>query len=139
MSRAGSPPASHVLAVALGGAVGALLRWALVLAFPHAGGGVPWVVVAVNVLGSGLLALLPALAVVRRRDWVPPLLGTGVLGGFTTMSAASVDTVVLADAGRTAAAAAYLLLTLGGALLAVLLVGRLTRPAADGEGPVGAP
>lgn len=126
MSRAGSPPASHVLAVAVGGALGAVLRWVLTLAFPHADGGVPWVVVAINVVGSGLLALLPALAVARRRDWLPPLLGTGVLGGFTTMSAASVDTVVLADAGRAGAAAAYLLVTLGGALLAVLLVSRLT-------------
>lgn len=131
MSRAGTPPATHVLAVALGGALGAVLRWALTLALPHADGGVPWVVLAINVVGSGLLALLPALAVVRRRDWLLPLIGTGVLGGFTTMSAASVDTVVLADAGRTAAAAAYLLLTLGGALLAVVLVTGLTRPRGD--------
>ena len=126
MSRRAPLPASHVLAVSAGGALGALLRWALVLAAPAAAHGVPWVVLGINVVGSGLLAALPALAVVRRRDWVAPLLGTGVLGGFTTMSAAAVDTVVLGAAARPVTAAAYLLLTLGGALLAVLLVDRLT-------------
>ncbi|KQT92360.1 hypothetical protein ASG49_09750 [Marmoricola sp. Leaf446] len=116
--------------MAVGGAVGALLRWALTLAWPAAPGALPWVVVVVNVVGSGLLAALPALAVVRRRDWAAPLLGTGVLGGFTTMSAASVDTVVLLDAGRPVAGAAYVLGTLVGALLAVLLVSRAVRGAA---------
>lgn len=127
MSRRDPLPVSHLLAVSVGGAVGALLRWALVLAWPAAPGELPWVVVAINVVGSGLLAALPALAVVRRRDWVAPLLGTGVLGGFTTMSAASVDTVVLGAAGEPVAGAAYLLVTLVGALLAVLVVRRATR------------
>ena len=127
MSRRAPLPASHLLAVSVGGAAGALLRWALVVAFPAATGGLPWVVVGINVVGSGLLAALPALPVVRRHDAVAPLLGTGVLGGFTTMSAASVDTVVLGAAGEPAAAAAYLLLTLVGALLAVLAVRRATR------------
>lgn len=126
MSRPVPLPVSHVLAVSLGGALGALLRWALTLAWPVGTGELPWTVVGINVLGSGLLAALPALSVVRRRDWVAPLLGTGVLGGFTTMSAASVDAVVLGDAGRPLAGAAYLLVTLGGALLAVLLVRRTT-------------
>ncbi|WP_200936264.1 CrcB family protein [Marmoricola sp. Leaf446] len=130
MSGSAPLPASHLLAVAVGGAVGALLRWALTLAWPAAPGALPWVVVVVNVVGSGLLAALPALAVVRRRDWAAPLLGTGVLGGFTTMSAASVDTVVLLDAGRPVAGAAYVLGTLVGALLAVLLVSRAVRGAA---------
>lgn len=127
MSGSTRPPASHLLAVAVGGAAGALLRWGLVLAWPAAPGELPWVVVAVNVVGSGLLAALPTLAVVRRRDWAGPLLGTGVLGGFTTMSAASVDAVMLLDAGRPVAGAAYLVGTLVGALLAVLLVRRVRR------------
>lgn len=126
MSRPAPLPVSHVLAVSLGGALGALLRWALTLAWPADPGALPWTVVGINVVGSGLLAALPALAVVRRRDWAAPLLGTGVLGGFTTMSAASVDVVALGDAGRPLAGAAYLLVTLGGALLAVLLVRRAT-------------
>lgn len=124
MSRPALLPVSHVLAVSLGGALGALLRWVLTLAWPTDPGGLPWTVVGINVVGSGLLAALPALSVVRRRDWVAPLLGTGVLGGFTTMSAAAVDAVVLGDAGRPLAGAAYLLLTLVGSLLAVLLVRR---------------
>ena len=54
-------------------------------------------------------------------------LGTGVLGGFTTMSAASFDTFALLDAGHVGSAAAYGVGTLAAALLAVALVDRRGR------------
>jgi CrcB protein len=131
-------PGLGVLVVGLGGACGAVARWALGSAFPVAAGGFPWVTLLINVVGSALLASLPLLPATRRRAWVGPALGTGVLGGFTTMSTASVETFVLLDGGHVGLAAAYCLGTLVAALAAVLLVDRLTtladRDAAEDEG-----
>ncbi len=78
--------ASVIAVVALGGAVGALLRSALSTAFPDASGGFPWTVFAVNVVGCALLASLPAVGAVRRHPLLPPLLGTGFCGALTTYS-----------------------------------------------------
>ena len=124
----GRPPlplGTGVLAAAVGGAAGALARWGLTEAFPVTTGHFPWTTFAINVAGSALLAALGLLPLARRTPWLPVLLGTGVLGGFTTMSAASSDTFVLLDGGHVAVAAAYCLGTLGAALLAVWLVVRV--------------
>ena len=120
------PVGLGVLAAAVGGALGAVARWSLTDLFPVAAGHFPWTVFAINVVGAGLLAALPLLAVVRDRPWLPVFLGTGVLGGFTTMSAASADTFALLDGGHVATGLAYALGTLLAALAAVLLVDRLT-------------
>ncbi len=77
---------SLVGAVAVGGALGAVLRYALTVAFPDPSDGFPWTIFAVNVLGCALLAPLPAIPVLRLHPALPPLLGPGVLGGFTTLS-----------------------------------------------------
>jgi CrcB protein len=125
-------------ATAVGGALGALARWGLQTSFPADTGRFPWTTFAINIVGSALLAALPLLPVARRHAWVGVLLGAGVLGGFTTMSAASVDTFTLLDGGHIAVGSAYCLGTVAAALLAVLLVGRLTtldqrREAVDEE------
>ncbi len=122
-----------LLVVAIGGATGAWLRWVLQDAFPSAGDDFPWATFGINVSGSLLLALLPAIATVRRLPLLPPLLGTGMLGGFTTLSAFAGDTRLLLAAERTGTAAAYLLGTLGTCLLAVALAARLSTPAARRE------
>jgi fluoride exporter len=116
-----------VAATGVGGAVGAVARWSLTDLFPVPSGHFPWVTFAINVVGSGLLAALPLLAVARSRPWLGLLLGTGVLGGFTTMSAASVETFVLLDGGATGLGLAYCVGTLCASLLAVLLVDRLSN------------
>ena len=73
------------------------------------GAGFPWTTFAINVTGSLALALLPALAVVRRRPVLAVALGPGVLGGYTTLSTyAEQGRALLAD-GRAGLAAAYLL------------------------------
>lgn len=114
---------------AAGGAMGALARWAITLAFPTTADAFPWATFAINVVGSLLLAALPLLPVVRRVHWLPILLGTGLLGGFTTMSAASTETVLLLDAGHVGVALTYVLGTLAAALLAVRAVDLLSSPA----------
>jgi CrcB protein len=88
--------------VAAGGAVGALLRYALVEAAPHLA-----TTLFINVLGSFLLGLLVSRC--RENAWARAVLGTGVLGGFTTWSALAVQVV---DASPIVAVL-YLALTLG--------------------------
>jgi fluoride exporter len=141
MSRPGPhhvTPLVGCAATAVGGAFGALARWGLEDAYPTDVGGFPWTTFAINVVGSALLAALPLLPTARAHPWLGVLLGAGVLGGFTTMSTASVDTFSLLDGGHVALASAYALGTVLAAVGAVLLVDRLTtladRLAAMDEG-----
>jgi CrcB protein len=114
-------------AAAAGGVLGALARYAITDAHPP-GLGFPWAVFWINVAGCALLAWLPALELVRRTPWLGVFLGTGVLGGFTTMSAASEQTVYLFDHHRSGTAFGYLAGTLVAALSAAWLVSRFTSP-----------
>jgi fluoride exporter len=114
--------------VAVGGALGACVRYALSVALPDTAPGFPWTTFTINVTGSFLLALLPVLAVVRRNHFLPPLLGTGVLGGFTTLSTYSEQTRSLVDSGAIGTAASYLLGTLLACLAAVAVADRLSEP-----------
>jgi len=139
MSRARPPGASApgtsdraaglregALVVAVGGALGAVVRWALETAFPATAGEFPWTTLFINVVGSALLASLPLLSVARHRSWVGLFVGTGILGGFTTMSTASVDTFTLLDHGHVVSALGYCVGTVAAAITAVLVVQRLT-------------
>jgi len=121
---------SVIAVVALGGLVGALLRYALTLLFPGPAAGFPWTIFVVNVVGCFALAALPALSAVRENPLLPPLLGTGVLGGFTTLSTYAEQARELVAAGRTLLAATYVVATLATCLLAVAAGSRLTLPAA---------
>ncbi len=124
------------LAVALGGALGAVLRWALGDAVPD-GSGFPWTTFAINLSGSLLLAALPALEAVRRRRVLAAALGPGLLGGYTTLSACSDQTRVLLADGHPATALLYLLGTLLACLVAVALASRLHRPGRRADGGAG--
>jgi fluoride exporter len=119
--------------VTVGGAAGAVTRHLLSGAFTGPEGSFPWLVLMINVVGSGLLAALPALPGVRSRPLLPPLLGTGFLGGFTTMSTYSVQTRALLAGGHPVTATLYVLGTLAAALLAVAVADRLSSPADRAE------
>jgi CrcB protein len=125
-----TPPRLHVAlaAASAGGILGALARWGLTERYPVSDG-FPTSVFWINVTGCALLALLPAFAAVRSRPWLGVFLGTGVLGGFTTMSAASEQTVVLLERHHTGTALGYAGGTLAAALVAVWVVDRWTTPA----------
>jgi fluoride exporter len=123
-----APAPLAVLTVAAGGAVGACLR-AAVDAVPDLSAGFPWSTLAVNVVGSLLLALLPAVDRVRRSTLLPLLLGPGLLGGFTTMSAWSEETRALVAGGELLTATGYVLVTLAACLAAVAAADRLSSPA----------
>jgi CrcB protein len=131
--RPGAPSPLVLAAVAVGGAAGALLRWRLGEAFPD-GSGFPWTIFAVNVVGSGLLALLPA-AFPRTSDAthhrvLTALAGPGLLGGFTTLSTYAEQARDLAARGHVGLAAAYVVGTLAACLVVVHLAHRfVTAPA----------
>ena len=87
---------SDVVLVAVGGAVGAVLRW--YVAESMASEPFPWATLMVNLVGSVLLgastALLAANVLTEQQAL---LLGVGVLGGFTTLSTFSMETALLMD------------------------------------------
>lgn len=128
-------PGRGVLLVAAGGALGALARQGLTEALPTAAGAFPWTMFAINVLGSAALAAVPLLPQARRHAWPGLFVGTGLCGGFTTMSAASVDTFTLLDGGHVVTGGAYCVGTLLAALLAVVLVSRFATGPTDPAPP----
>lgn len=89
-----------ILAIALGGAIGSVLRHIGVAAL-----GAPWGVAVVNIAGSFAIGVL--YVALAGRPALSPLLVTGLLGGFTTFSAFSLDTLKLYEAGHPALAALY--------------------------------
>ena len=97
-----------LLLVTAGGVVGSLARYGLTDAFPDLAA-----TFAINVVGAFLLGAL----VVRRpvEHWSRPLLGTGFLGGFTTMSALAVQTVDASLPTATAYLAGTLVVGIGAA------------------------
>jgi CrcB protein len=118
------------LMAALGGALGALARWALAEALPHSPGSWPWATLLVNLVGCLLIGVLLAVLLARfpKSRWMRPFLAVGVLGGFTTYSTFAVDVVRLTGAGRGPLAVAYVVVSVLGGVLAVL-VGLLTARA----------
>ena len=85
------------------------------------GGAFPWPTLGINVLGSLLLGVLMVLVleIARPHRLFRPFLGVGVLGGFTTFSTFSVDTVRLMRAGHVLSALAYVAASVALCVLAV--------------------
>ncbi len=122
------------LLAALGGALGALARWAIGEVVPSSPGGWPWATLLVNLTGCLLLGALLAVLAARSPEpsWARPFLGVGVLGGYTTYSTFAVEVVDLVDGGAPVLAAGYVLLSVVGGVVAVALgavtVRRAARP-----------
>jgi fluoride exporter len=99
-----------LLQVALGGALGASARYLTHVAVLRGiGPGFPVATVIVNVLGSFLMGVLVVWLMQRDAQRLAPFLLTGVLGGFTTFSAFSLDAVTLWERGAAGQAAVYVL------------------------------
>ena len=118
------------IAVALGGALGAVARYLMVGRFEHwLGAGFPYGTLTANVLGSLLMGMLIELMALL---WSPSpelraLLVVGVLGSFTTFSAFSVETLLLFDSGAPGQAALYALASVLLSLTAIFAGMRLAR------------
>jgi CrcB protein len=109
----------NLLLVMIGGAIGAGCRYQLSrLALHHAGAGFPWGTLIVNLLGGLLIGLLAGLfARSGGNEQLRLLLAVGVLGGFTTFSAFSLETYEMIAQGALAAAFTYVLASVVGALI----------------------
>jgi fluoride exporter len=118
-----------LLCIALGGALGGLARWGLAEALPHDPDALPWATVLANVSGCFAIGALFVVLADRRpgSHLLRPLLGTGLLGGYTTFSTYALDTRDLLAAGRPFLAAAYLVGTLVVSLLALVASVRFTE------------
>ncbi len=108
-----------LLQVALGGAIGASARYMTnVAAMRLIGPGFPWGTVVANVAGSFLMGVIVVALAHKDATRMAPFLMTGLLGGFTTFSAFSLDALTIWERGQTGLAAAYVLgsviLSLGG-------------------------
>lgn len=111
MASTSLSPMTASLAVALGGAGGALARYHVGRAIGWIAGPnatLPWGTLIVNVLGSLAMGLLLGwLARSGGNEALRLALGVGLLGGFTTFSAFSFETVQLLGRGQVGAAALY--------------------------------
>lgn len=116
---------SATLLVFLGAGIGGAMRHAVNLGCARmCGTAFPWGTLAVNVVGSAAMGLIVGwLAFRTEAGWAQPLrlfLTTGVLGGFTTFSAFSLDAVLLWERGATFAAAAYVGASVLASIMALL-------------------
>lgn len=111
-----NPDPSVVRAVAVvgGGAVGALARWRMGLAFAGTEGSFPWATFLVNVTGAFGLAVTAVLLSERLPPtrYLRPLLGIGFFGAYTTFSTMAMEGVRLIDTGHVRTAFVYWIATL---------------------------
>jgi CrcB protein len=118
-----NPTMPHLLLVALGGGLGPALRygvgrWAIAVLGP----GFPFGTFAVNIIGGFLMGLLAGwlARMSSGAEELRLLLGVGVLGGFTTFSAFSLEIYNMITRAEVALAAAYAVSSVAGSVLAVL-------------------
>ena len=119
-----------ILWVAAGGAIGASGRYLVnVLAGRALGMDFPWATLIVNVVGSFVMGLLITVMALKLQvsPEVRAFLVTGVLGGFTTFSAFSLDFITLYERKAHGLAVAYAAGSVGLALLGIVAGMALAR------------
>ncbi|SFJ81442.1 CrcB protein [Bosea sp. OK403] len=102
------------LLVFLGAGIGGVLRHGVNFAsLKWVGTGFPYGTLAINIVGSGLMGLVAGWFAFKAGEGTPQdlrlFLTTGILGGFTTFSAFSLDAILLWERGEAMLAAAYVL------------------------------
>lgn len=114
----------NIFLVALGGACGSCFRYIMseIITLSLKGQIFPVAIISVNIIGSFLAGILHFLAV-NHMDIISPqsrlILMTGFLGGFTTLSAFSVDVFRLIHAGQLNTAASYIILSVALSIAAI--------------------
>ena len=125
-ARLASGVAEAVVWVALGGALGASGRF-LLSTWLFVPGQFPWPTLVINIAGSLGIGLLWGLYGQQAwfESWGRYLLVVGLLGGFTTFSAFSLETTGLVEGGRIAAAGTYVVSSLVGCVVAAWIGQRI--------------
>jgi CrcB protein len=114
--------------VALGGAIGASGRYLTgVAAIRVMGHGFPWGTLAVNIIGSFVMGAIVVLLAHTNATRLAPFLMTGVLGGFTTFSAFSLDAITLYERGEIMVATGYVAASVALSLAGIALGLLVTR------------
>ncbi|MEM9637960.1 MAG: fluoride efflux transporter CrcB [Pseudomonadota bacterium] len=115
--------------VGLGGALGASLRflWGVSVMRLTGPSEFPVAIMMANVLGSFLMGAFVVFAAHRGLTHLSPFVMTGLLGGFTTFSAFSLETVTLMERGDVGAAGLYVALSVGLSIAGLMLGLWLTR------------
>ena len=114
----------ELLLVCLGGALGTGLRYLLSAAALRAlGGAFPYGTVAVNLIGSFVLSMVMFLAIEKAaiHPGLRIVLTVGVLGGFTTFSAFSLETALMIERRQLAMAGGYVAASVALSVLALIL------------------
>ncbi len=112
----------NVLLVALGGGLGAAGRFGVSLVMPARSDGWPWATFTINVAGSLMIGVLAGWLAMRGGAGEPwrLFLGVGVLGGFTTFSAYSLETMRMIERNDWVGASAY---SIGSVIVGLVAVG----------------
>lgn len=115
----------HTLLVMVGGATGAALRYHLgKFSLRFLGAGWPWGTLGANVLGGLAMGVLAGWLAFRAVGGGEPLrlfLAVGVLGGFTTFSAFSLETMLMIERGEMLSAVAYVVISVAASMGALAL------------------
>jgi CrcB protein len=121
----------ELMAIFVGGFIGAVARAELAATLPTHPGGWPWATFIVNIVGAFLLGYFTT----RLQERLPlssyrrPLLGTGFCGALTTFSTMQVELLTMFDAGDIRLAAAYALISVSVGFLAVAVATNRVRRA----------
>jgi fluoride exporter len=110
--------------VALGGAIGSATRYGVTVGATRLiGGGFPWATLFVNIVGCFAMGSITALMITKMPEDVSTrlFLTTGVLGGFTTFSAFSLDFFGLVQRGHMLMAVSYALASVVLSIIAVFM------------------
>ncbi len=121
---------STTLLIGVGGAFGAMARYLLSIWITQAiGTQFPWGILCVNIAGCLAMGLIAGLGaqMIHMPDELKLFLATGVIGGFTTFSAFSLDAVQLVERGAYMDAAVYTLVSVAGSIAALLTGMMLVR------------
>lgn len=112
-----------LILVATGGALGASLRylWGLGVLRLTGPAEFPLAILGANILGSFLMGVFVVLAATKGLTHLSPFVMTGLLGGFTTFSAFSLEAVTLIERGEIGAAALYVGLSVGLSITGLML------------------
>jgi CrcB protein len=125
-SRASRPPPSQLavlLAIAIGGALGAPVRYGIAQLLPFTPGTFPWGTFWTNLSGAFVLGFFLAYLIERfpPTRFVRPFFGIGFLGAYTTFSTMAVETARLVKDGDVALGIGYTLVSIATGLLVAYL------------------
>ena len=112
---------NNFIPVMAGGAIGAALRYGVGLAVPVRSG-LPWGTLAVNIIGGFAMGVLAGyLLKGSASEAVRLFVGVGILGGFTTFSAFSLESIRMIESGAWGQAATYATVSVIGSIAALAI------------------